>query len=120
MKQNFENAFSSVQSDYISLCLEYAEGKAEEIFCYVYSTETMRMFNAFFRSGDKILTANQMPSSCSDDEFLEMGRKDISKLEEVCKEFEAERPNELKMHYDVRTGKFDARVSYENYSIKNK
>ncbi|MBO4637066.1 MAG: hypothetical protein J5685_07960 [Clostridiales bacterium] len=120
MKQGFEDAFSRVQSEYISLCLEYAEGKAEEIFAYVYRTETMRMFNVFYRSEGKILTASQIPTSCSDDELLEAGRNDISNLEKVCKEFEAEIPNELKMHYDVRTGKFDASVSYEDYSIKNK
>ena len=30
MKQGYEDVFSELQSDYISLCLEYAENKAEE------------------------------------------------------------------------------------------
>ena len=48
------------------------------------------------------------------------GRDDISRLEEVCREYEAEVPNELKMHYDANTGKYDADISYEDYSIKDK
>ena len=35
MKQGYEDAFSDSLSEYISLCLEYAEGKAEEIFAYI-------------------------------------------------------------------------------------
>lgn len=120
MKPGFEDAFSDLQSEYISLCMEYAEGQAEEVFAYVYRTETLRMFNAFFRSGGRVLSAGQLPSSCSDDEFLELGRSDISKLERICSEYEAETPNEIKMHYDVSTGRFDAHISYENYSVKNK
>lgn len=120
MKQGYEDVFSKLQSEYISLCLEYAEGKAEEVYAYLYRTDTMRMFNAFFRSGGRILAASQMQTTCNDEEFMEAGRDDISKLEEICREYEAELPNELKMHYDVKTGKYEANVSYENYSIKDK
>lgn len=45
---------------------------------------------------------------------------DVSKPEEICQEYEASVPNEQKMYYDVKTGKFQADISYENYSIKNK
>lgn len=120
MKQGYEDAFMDLQSDYISLCLEYAEGQAEEVFAYLYRTETMRMFNAFFRSGGKILAASQMPTTCNDEEFMQVGRDDISRLEEICHEYEAAPPNEIRMHYDVKTGRYDADVSYEDYSIKDK
>lgn len=84
MKPGYEDALTDLQSEYISLCLEYAEGMAEEVFAYLYRTNTMRMFNAFFRSDGKILAASQLPSSCSDEEFLDLGRDDISKLEALC------------------------------------
>lgn len=120
MKQGYEDAFSNMQSEYISLCMEYAEGKAEEVFAYLYRTDTMRMFNAFFRSDGKILAASQMQTDCNDDEFLQVGRDDIFMLEEICRKYEVAIPNEIKMHYDVKTGKYDADVSYEDYSIKGK
>ena len=120
MKEGFEDAFSEVQSEIVSLCLEYAEGKAEKIFVYIYRTETMRMFNAFFKSEGKILAASQLPSTCSDDEFTDVGRNDISKIEEVCREYDAQIPNELKLYYDVTTHKFHAEISYEDYSVKGK
>lgn len=119
MKPGYEEAFSNLQSDYISLCLEYAEGKVEEVFAYLYRTETMRMFNVFFRSNGKILAASQLVTSCNDEELMETGRNDISKLEEICSEYEAAVPNEIRMHYDVKNGKYDAEVSYEDYSIKD-
>ncbi len=120
MKPGYEDAFSDLQSDYISLCMEYAEGNAEEVFAYLYRTDTMRMFNAFFRFGGKILAASQMQTSCNDDEFMQLGRDDISRLEEICREYEVALPNEIRMHYDVKTGKYDAEISYEDYSIRNK
>ena len=120
MKPGYEDAFTDVQSDYISLCLEYAEGKAEEVFAYLYRTDTMRMFNAFFRVDGKILAASQLDTTCSDDEFMQVGRDDVTRLERVCQEFEAPTPNEIKMHYDVKTGEYDAAIAYEDYSVKNK
>ena len=120
MKKGYEDAFSDLQSEYISLCLEYAEGKAEEVFAYLYRTETMRMFNVFFKCNGKIFAASQLDTSCNDEELMEAGRNDISKLEELCREYEAAAPNEIKMHYYVKTGKYDAEVAYEDYSIKDK
>lgn len=120
MKQGYEDVFSELQSDYISLCLEYAENKAEEVFAYLYRTETMRMFNAFFRVDGRILAASQVDTSCSEDEFMEVGRDDISKLEEICREYDTATPNELKIHYDAISRKYDAVVSYEDYSVKDK
>ncbi len=120
MKPGFEDAFSELQSEYISLCLEYAEGKAEEVFAYIYRTKTMRMFNVFYRSEGRIVAASQLDTSCNDDEFFQMGRDDISKLEEICGKYESKLPNEIKMHYDVKTGKYDADISYKEYSIKDK
>ena len=72
------------------------------------------------KSEGKILAASQQPSTCSDDEFIDVGRNDISKIEDVCREYDAPIPNELKLCYDVRTCKFDADISYEDYSVKGK
>lgn len=48
MKTGYEDALSEYQTNCVQLCLEYAEGNAEEIFIYMYRTETLRMFNVFF------------------------------------------------------------------------
>lgn len=44
----------------------------------------------------------------------------ISELEHICREYEVETPNEIKIHYDVSSRKMDATISYEDYSIKDK
>ncbi len=120
MKTGYEDALSEYQTNCVQLCLEYAEGNAEEIFIYMYRTETLRMFNVFFKSKGNIVSANQLDTSCSDDELLEVGRNDISELEHICREYEVETPNEIKIHYDVSSRKMDATISYEDYSIKDK
>lgn len=33
VKHSYEDAFSNLRTDHISLCLEFAEGKAEEVSC---------------------------------------------------------------------------------------
>ncbi len=42
MKQGYEDVFSELQSDYISLCLEYAENKAEDVFAF-HSTKSVNV-----------------------------------------------------------------------------
>ena len=120
MKEGFEKVFTDVQADYISLCLEYAENDADEVFAYVYQTPGMRMFNAFFRRDGKILSAGQLGSEQQSDEFLETGRNDISRLLDVCERYEHPCPNEMKLYYNVRTKRFNAKCGYEDYSVKNK
>ena len=66
----FEDAFTEIQSDYISLCLEYVGNDADEVFAYIYQTSGMRMFNAFFRKDGKVFSAGQLGSEEASDEFF--------------------------------------------------
>ncbi|EWM52146.1 hypothetical protein [Ruminococcus flavefaciens] len=116
----FEDAFTDIQSEYISLCLEYVNNDVDEVFAYIYQTRSMKMFNAFFKKDGKILSAGQLGTEEASDEFLEVGRDDISKIVDVCDKYEHKCPNELKLVYNVKTKKFDAELGYEDYSEKEK
>lgn len=120
MKKGFEDSFTDIQSDYISLCLEYGGENIDKVFAYVYQTDTLRMFNAFFEKEGDIVAAGAIGTNEEADEFMSVGRDDIDKLRAVCEEYDQKCPNEIRMIYDVKTGKYDATLGYEDYSIKDK
>lgn len=59
MERIFEDEFTDLQADYISLCLEFTEKKVDEIYVYIYRNEGMRMFNAFFTKNGKFVSTNE-------------------------------------------------------------
>ena len=119
MKEGFEDVFMDLQSDYISLCLEFA-GSADKVYAYLYQSPQVRMFNAFFLTGGTIKSAGEIPSDVDVDEFLQVGRDDVDRLLAVCAEYGHEAPHELRMVYDVGTGRYDATYGYEDYAVRRK
>ncbi|MEE0873062.1 MAG: hypothetical protein UIH27_06275 [Ruminococcus sp.] len=115
----FEDLFTAIQSDTIALCLEYLENSnvfADKIFVFFYQSSHERMFNAFFKIGDKVKTVGEIAGEYESEEFLDVGDEDLEKLIEACKKYEHSCPNEFKLVYDVNTESFDADYGYEAYS----
>ena len=119
MKEGFEDAFMDIQSDYISLCLEFA-GSVEKVYAYLYQSPQVRMFNAFYLVGGAIKPAGEIPTDVDVDEFMQVGRDDVDRLLAVCEEYGHAAPHELRMVYDVETGHYDATYGYEDYAVKRK
>ena len=46
-------------------------------------------------------------------QFLRTGYNDTKKIKEICAKYEKPVPTEIKMYYDVKTGKFNADYKYE-------
>ena len=116
----FEDSFADVQSDYISLCLEYGGENVHKVFAYVYQTDSLRMFNAFFEKDGSIIAAGNIGTDEEADEFMSVGRDDIDKIRAVCEKYGQKCPNEIRMIFDVKTKQYDATVGYEDYSLKDK
>ena len=49
MTKIFEDEFMEVQSDMVSLCLEYIESKADNIYIYASNENNSLTFNAFLK-----------------------------------------------------------------------
>ena len=114
MSKVFEDVFMDFQSGLISLCLEVTGGKISKIYAYCSNEKKSKMFNAFFDVNGEIKTLNQLdiPKDLRS-EFLRIGTHDLVKLDEICERFKKPVPREIKMNYDVATGKFDAKYRYE-------
>lgn len=122
MYLGFEDAFTDLQSEYVSLCLEYlsnANVKATRIYIYIYQTKRQRMFNAFFEIEGSIISAGEIGTEEQSDEFLDVGTDDIQRLIDICDKYQHPCPNEFKLIFEVQSRKFDAQYGYEDYSEKN-
>ena len=109
----FEDAFTDLQSEFVSLCMEYTGGCVDKIYIYIYQDASQKMFNAIFVKGDRVIPAGNFADDEASDEFLSIGTKDISKLVELCDMYQQKCPNEYKLEFDVATHKFDASYRYD-------
>lgn len=113
MNRNFESDFMDIQSDLISLCLEVTQGKVDKVYAYASIEEKSMMFNAFFEKEGSILTLNQLNiDKRVMMDFLRIGTMDLEKVKRLCKENETKSPTEIKMYYDIETGKYNADYNY--------
>ena len=113
MKDNFEDKFMEIQTGLISLCLEVTGSKIDKIFAYASIEKKSTMFNAFFERDGKVLTINQLNIDRGIVmEFLKIGTTDLEKIKKICEQNEIQTPTEIKMYYDVKTGKYNADYKY--------
>ena len=113
MKQGFEDAFTDIQSDYISLCLELCGSAADEVNVLIYQDRHGCAFNAFFRRNRRIITTSDLADDELAERFLELGTDDIDKLIRCCEEYGHPCPNLMKLTYDILSGHFDAHYEYD-------
>lgn len=113
MSRQFEDEFMDLQSELISLCLEATGKRVDKIYAYASIEEKSKMFNAFFEVSGEIKTLNQLGLNNSlINQFLKLGTGDLEKIRSVCKNFNKPIPTEIKMYYDVNTGKYNADYKY--------
>ena len=114
----FEDAFMEVQSGLVSLCLELTGDRADQFYLYD-SIEggaqgAALSFNAFVEAGGRVLTLQQL--DLDEDrvwQFLRLGTGDLQKLRDICGRYGQPVPTELKLVYDVRSGRFSSRYQYQ-------
>lgn len=112
----FEDAFTDLQSEFVSLCMEYTGGSVDKIFIYIYQDSSQKMFNAIFVKENHVIPAGDFADDEASNEFLSVGMGDINKLVELCDKHQCKCPNEYKLEYDVISHKFDASYGYDNYT----
>lgn len=121
MNKVFEDEFMDLQSALISLCMKVTEQKISKIYVYCSNEKKSKMFNAFFDVNGEIKTLNQLgvPNNLAF-QFLKLGTEDLGKLDGICKKHNMQIPTEMKLYYDVSSGKYTAEYKYEEVcSSKN-
>ena len=127
MAKVFEDYFSEALKDMVSICVEYADYRAEKVFVYTVN-EGGRMTCDFFfqfngrivsntrindvlRPGEKPVDTSQNVHSQVTFAILE----DLENIRDACKRFNREAPTELFITYDATTRRFNTKVSYEGF-----
>ncbi|MBA4538794.1 hypothetical protein H1Z61_17085 [Bacillus aquiflavi] len=132
MSKIFEDDFMDIQADMVSLCLEYVDSKAENIYIYASNENGVFSFNAFYKINGKIVRTNEVNNVLAetnekiDDNkerrlsVLKIGVQDLQRIVDLCKQYNQSIPTELKLKYDVKSNNLEADYKYENvYSDDN-
>ena len=117
-----------IQSDMISLSLEYIENKAETVFIYVVLEDGLVSFDVFYKIGGFISEKSDVNKylsekiNDSDDiqfSLLEYGIEDAEKIEVLFEENSKEVPTEIRLVYDVKNNSLKRNYRYDAMYEKN-
>ena len=124
----FEDQLMDIQSDMISLSLEYIENKAETVYIYVVLEDGLVSFDVFYKIGGFISEKSDVNEylsekiNDSDDiqfSLLEYGIEDAEKIEVLFKENSKEVPTEIRLVYDVKNNSLKSNYRYDAMYEKN-
>ena len=126
MSKGFEDYFSQLQADMVSICLEYVENRAEKIYIYCSCESNAISSDFFYCINNKIVRKHKLNEVISDENqekydvsgdrqtaVLEIINGDIEKIYKLCKEYKREIPTEMKLIYDVEKNSLKAEYRYD-------
>ena len=128
MNRVFEDQLMDIQSDMISLSLQYVENKAETVYIYVVLEEGLVSFDVFYKIGGFISEKSDVNEylsekiNDSDDiqfSLLEYGIEDAEKIEVLFEENSKEVPTEIRLVYDVKNNSLKSNYIYDAMYEKN-
>lgn len=123
--KEFEDQFSELQADMISICLEYVEDRADKVYVYASCEETIISANFFYLKNSKYVMSHEVNEALEQGEpeidvsdergfqVLDILIDDIEKIKALCEEYGRDMPTEMKLIYDVKTGHFKAEYKYD-------
>ena len=123
--KEFEDRFSELQADMISICLEYVENRAEKIFIYCSFEGGIVASDFFYKINGKIIERHKLNDciSSKEDEYdvsierqkgvIKILNSDIKSIIKMCSEYNREMPTEMKLVYDVQRNSLKAEYKYD-------
>lgn len=125
MEKIFEDYFTELQTDMVSICLEYVERRAEKIFIYCsYEANTLAS-GFFFKVNGKVVKKNKLNEAILGDEkpfdvsiarqkgVINIINNNIIAIKDLCQEYQREMPTQIKLIYDVLENKLNVEYCYE-------
>ncbi|MEI5925395.1 immunity protein YezG family protein [Bacillus sp. GX] len=123
--KEFEERFSELQADMISICMEYVENRADKVYVYASCEEDMISSSFFYFINNKYVECHKVNDALENGgkrydvspermfQVLQIISEDIEGIEMLCKEYEKDMPTEMKLIYDTKSGKFKAEYEYD-------
>ena len=128
MNRVFEDQLMDIQSDMISLSLEYVENKEETVYIYVVLEDGLVSFDVFYKIGGFISEKSDVNEylsekiNDSDDiqfSLLEYGIEVAQKIEVLFEENSKEVPTEIRLVFDVKNNSLKSNYRYDAMYEKN-
>lgn len=126
MAKVFEDYFSDLQADMISICLENVENRADNIFIYCSYENNVIANSYFYRINGKIVSRSKLNDAISSSEaqydvsidrqktVTKIINEDVKKIKKLCSDYNQAMPTEMKLVYDVKKNGLKAEYKYEN------
>ena len=125
MGKVFEDFFTELQTDMISICMEYAEKRAEMIYIYCSCEEGMISSDFFYKINSNIVKKNKLNDAIVDGEkpydvsvdrqkgAIDIITDNIISIKKLCQEYQRDMPTQIKLIYDVSQNKVQADYRYD-------
>lgn len=125
MSRVFEDVFTEIQADMVSICLEYVEKRAEKIYIYCSYENNMISSGFFYKINGKVVKKHKLNDVISNEQAkydvsiqrqkgaISIINEDIKAIKELCQQNQREMPTQIKLTYDILTNKLNADYSYE-------
>ncbi len=126
MSKVFEDLFSELQADMVSICLENVERRANVIYIYCSYEDNVVASCYFYNINGMVVSRSELNDAIRPDEMqydVSVGRQkavtkiineDIKQIEKVCSEYNRPMPTEMKLIYDVKKNSLKTEYKYEN------
>ena len=121
MYKKFEDGVSEIQTDMISICLEYCQKRASKI--YIYCSLENRAFtsNYFFEVNGKLYKKHKLidaipnvdVSTDIQGQVLSILINNLVEFDRLCSEFDQPLPTEIKLIYDIENNSANAKYKYD-------
>ncbi|UTR13925.1 DUF600 domain-containing protein [Salipaludibacillus sp. LMS25] len=132
MSKVFEDKFSELQADMVSICLEYVENRADEVYIYCSYEGNSITCNFFYRINGKVVKKHKLndvidksesfqydTSAERQDGVLDIINEDIEKMGKLCEEYSRDMPTEIKLIYNVANNSLKADYRYDMVRSKD-
>lgn len=123
--KEFEDRFSELQTDMISICMEYVEDRADKVYVYASKEEGVTSASFFYLINGKYVKPHKLNDALEEGEeeydvsakrgfmVLDILIEDMGKIKKLCDEYKRDMPTEMKLIYDVKSGNFKAEFKYD-------
>jgi len=121
MGKVFEDYFSELQSDIVSICLEYVDKRADVIYICCYHELGEYGMDVFYKINDVFVEKHKVNEIYSELDVseerqyavLRIGNEDLLKIINLFQKYNREMPTEMKLTYDMIKNKLEATYSYD-------
>ncbi|WP_416147665.1 DUF600 domain-containing protein [Salipaludibacillus sp. HK11] len=125
MSKIFEDKFSELQADMVSICLEYVENRAEKIFIYCSFEAKVISSDFFYCINGEIIMRHKLNNAIDNTQELQYDtsverqrgvlsvlNNNIKEMIDLCEEYNREMPSEIKLIYNVVNNSLKADYKY--------